>query len=133
MQEYGSAHGEEPEETYEGFDLERYKALWKEYVDGYGIPRVQHFRDEEYYDGDVKGTGWGHWSDDELAKLCERAQPPIIRNLVKRKINSICGVEQRGRSEPRALPRNPQDQRSAEVATDSLRYVKERERLNYRK
>ena len=117
---------EEPE--YEGFDLERYKTWWREAVDGYASPRAQHIRDEEYYDGDVKGNGWGHWTEEQLKKLGLRNQPPVTRNIVCRKVNGICGVEQRSRSEPRALPRTPKDQKAAEIATDCLRFVKERTR-----
>lgn len=118
------------EEEYEGFDLEKLKRFWREWVDVYGAARDQSFRDQEYYDGDVKGTGWGQWTQDELRKLCARDQPPTTRNHVARKVHAICGVEQRGRAEPRAFPRTPKDQKAAEVATDSLRFAKERARLN---
>jgi len=121
-----SAPNEEAE--YEGLDFDRYKTWWRESVDGYSDAREQHIRDEEYYDGDVKGTGWGHWTDAQLATLLGRKQPPVTRNMIRDEINAICGVEQRSRSEPRALPRTPKDQKSAEIATDSLRYVKERTR-----
>lgn len=126
-----AAPGEEPE--YEGFDLKRYLGMWEEAVDDYADPRKQHYRDEEYYDGDVKGTGWGHWTEAELAKLGQRDQPPTTRNLIERKVNAVAGVEQRSRSEPRALPRTPKDQKSAEIATDALRFVKEKTRWTYRK
>src|SRR5690606_30437618 len=92
--------------------------------------RDQSFRDQEYYDGDVKGTGWGQWTQDELAKLAGRNQPPTTRNHVQRKVHAVAGVEQRSRAEPRAFPRTPKDQKAAEIATDSLRYAKERARLN---
>lgn len=121
----------EPE--YEGFDLEKYKKMWREAVDGYAEPRKQHYRDEEYYDGDVKGTGWGHWTETELQKLGLREQPPTTRNHIERKVNSIAGVDQRARSEPRALPRTPKDQKSAEIATDALRFIKEQTRWTFTK
>lgn len=112
----------------EGLPLDRLKSMWREAVDDYTEPRKQHYRDEEYYDGDVKGTGWGQWTQDELVTLGLRNQPPTTRNHIERKINSIAGVEQRSRSEPRALPRTPKDQKSAEIATDALRFIKERTR-----
>lgn len=112
----------------EGLPLERLKSMWREAVDDYSEARAQHYRDEEYYDGDVKGTGWGQWTQDELVKLGQRNQPPTTRNHIERKVNAIAGVEQRARSEPRALPRTPKDQQAAEIATDSLRYVAERAR-----
>ena len=113
---------------YDGLDFGQYKNWWREAVDGYSEPRSQHIRDEEYYDGDVKGTGWGQWTETQLTKLAGRNQPPTTRNFICRKVNGICGVEQRSRTEPRALPRTPKDQKAAEIATDSLRYVKEQTR-----
>lgn len=128
MQHNGSgAPGEEPE--YEGLDLDTYKSWWREWVDNYGDARRQSLRDEEYYDGDVKGTGEGHWEQAQLKVLSDRKQPPSVFNLIKRKINAIAGVEQRSRSEPRGLPRTPKDQYAAEIATDSLRFVKEQARF----
>lgn len=120
-------------EEYEGQDLSSYKKMWQEFVTLYGDARKQHFRDEEYYDGDVKGTGWGQWTDTELAKLDTRGQPPSVRNMIMGKINSIAGVEQRTRSEPRAYPRNPEDQKASEIATDSLRFVSQQTRWSYLK
>ncbi len=122
-----AAEGQEPE--YEGYDLEKLKKFWREWVDAYGDARDQSFRDQEYYDGDVKGTGWGQWTQDQLAKLSGRNQPPTTRNHVARKVHAVAGVEQRSRAEPRAYPRTPKDQKAAEVATDSLRFAKERARL----
>lgn len=124
----GASPGEQPE--YEGFDLEKLKRFWREWVDVYGEARDQSFRDQEYYDGDVKGTGWGHWTQAELQKLGARNQPPTTRNHIERKVHAIAGVEQRTRAEPRAFPRTPQDQKAAEIATDALRFAKERARLN---
>lgn len=120
--------GADDEDSYEGFDLDRYKSMWQQWVDDYGPARKQNFRDEEYYDGDIKGTGEGQWTAPELEELKSRGQPPSVHNIIKRKINGIAGVEKRTRSEPRAQPRNPQDQKAAEIATDSLRFVKEQAR-----
>lgn len=127
MQDYSQSNAASAPE-YEGLEFSQYKNWWREAVDGYSEPRTQHIRDEEYYDGDVKGTGWGHWTSDQLSKLAGRNQPPVTRNMICRKVNGICGVEQRTRSEPRALPRTPKDQKAAEIATDCLRYIKEKTR-----
>ena len=107
---YSPDDSAEQEPEYEGLAFDQYTTWWREAVDGYAEPRKQHIRDEEYYDGDIKGTGWGHWTESQLTKLGIRNQPPVTRNIVCRKVNAICGVEQRSRSEPRALPRTPKDQ-----------------------
>lgn len=125
---YDEAQEEAQEPEYEGLDHSDYLKKWREAVDVYSDPRKQHFEDEAIYDGDVKGTGEGHWSLDELSKLAGRNQPPVVFNLVKNKINAIAGVEQRARSEPRAMPRTPKDQYAAEIATDALRFIKDQTR-----
>ncbi len=70
----------------------------------------------DYYDSD-------QFTREELAKLRERGQPAIVINRIKPAINGILGVAEKGRSDPRAWPRNPTDTDAADVATDVLRYV----------
>ena len=53
----------------------------------------------------------------------ERNQPAVTINRIKPAINAIIGVTERGRSEPRAWPRNPGDDDSADAATDILRFI----------
>lgn len=102
--------------------IDAYLRMWSEASDEYSDARRESLLDEDYYNGK-------QWTDDELSKLKERKQPPSVLNVIKRKINGVAGVEIRGSSEPRAYPRQPQDQRAAEVATDALRYIKEKEDL----
>jgi hypothetical protein len=59
----------------------------------------------------------------EIAALKKRGQPPIYVNYIQRKVDTICGLEIRSRSDPKAFPRNPVDEQESEAATDSLRYV----------
>lgn len=73
-------------------------------------------RDQDYYDGKQLTV-------DEIAALKERGQPPISINLVRRKVDFLRGMEVKQRSDPKAWPRTPADADSAEVATDTLRYV----------
>ncbi len=126
--QYSEEQPEQAEPEYEGLDFGQYKNWWQEAVDTYAPARAQHIRDEEYYDGDVAGDGYGHWTRKQLQTLLNRNQPPVTRNFICRKVNGISGVEQRTRSEPRALPRTPKDQKAAEIATDCLRFIKEKTR-----
>ena len=126
--QYSEEEPAQAEPEYEGLDFGQYKNWWQEAVDTYAPARAQHIRDEEYYDGDVAGDGYGHWTRAQLTKLLNRNQPPVTRNFICRKVNGISGVEQRTRSEPRALPRTPKDQKAAEIATDCLRFIKEKTR-----
>jgi hypothetical protein len=65
----------------------------------------------------------------ELKALAARGQPDIIINRTKAAINGILGVTEQGKSEPRAYPRTPHDEDSADVATDVLRYIAEKNRF----
>lgn len=78
--------------------------------------RVKSERDLDYYDNK-------QLTEEEHAKLRERGQPPIVINLIQRKIDFLIGMEAKQRSDPKAQPRTPADDDGAEVATDALRYI----------
>jgi hypothetical protein len=65
------------------------------------------------------------WTSEQLKTLKDRGQPPVTFNRIKRKINTICGIIEKLRQDPKAWPRNPQRQSEdgAEVATKTLRYA----------
>lgn len=73
-------------------------------------------RDRDYYDGQ-------QWTKRELDILARRGQPALTINYIKRKVEYLRGFERRLRSDPKAFPRDPQDEQLSEAATDSLRYV----------
>jgi hypothetical protein len=73
-------------------------------------------RDRDYYDEK-------QWTADETAKLEARGQPAITYNRIKRKVNSMMGLEKQTRKDPKAFPRNPDDEAAAQAATDAIRYV----------
>jgi hypothetical protein len=73
-------------------------------------------RDRDYYDG-------YQWTDEELATLRTRKQPPITVNRIKPKVDFLLGLERKQRNDPKAFPRTPSDQGSADAATDGIRYV----------
>lgn len=70
----------------------------------------------DYFDGKQYTQG-------ELASLRKRGQAPVYDNHVRRKIESICGIERKTRTDPKAFPRTPDETHLAEAATDSIRYV----------
>lgn len=77
----------------------------------------------DYYNG-------YQYTASELQALRKRGQAPVYDNHIRRKIDSLCGLERRTRTDPKAYPRNPQDDQTAEAATDSLRYVADQNRFN---
>lgn len=75
--------------------------------------------DQDYYDGPAQLTS-------EVRDILKaRAQPPIIDNRIAPAIDGILGVMESGKTDPRAFPRNPEDQGSADVVTKALRYIAE--------
>lgn len=73
-------------------------------------------RDRDYFDEK-------QLTADEEAALKKRGQPIIIKNRIKRKVNAMLGLEKQTRKDPRAFPRNPNDEDAARAATDALRFV----------
>lgn len=73
-------------------------------------------RDRDYYDEK-------QWTETEETVLKNRKQPVITYNRVKRKVNAMMGLEKQTRKDPKAFPRNPDDEESAQAATDVIRYA----------
>lgn len=63
------------------------------------------------------------WSDEEIAVFKRRKQPVVTSNRIRRKVDFLVGVEQRMRRDPKAYPRNPQDEPSANAASAAIRFV----------
>src|SRR4029077_8855265 len=47
------------------------------------------------------------WAEEELKVLKDRRQPVITFNRFKRKVNTIVGIQERMKQDPKAYPRNP--------------------------
>lgn len=78
--------------------------------------REKSERDRDYYDEK-------QWTATEIATLEGRGQPAITYNRIKRKVNSMMGLEKQTRKDPKAFPRTPNDDQAAQAATDAIRYV----------
>ena len=87
------------------------------------VARQLSERDRDYYDG-------FQYTPAEIAVLQKRKQPVITDNRIRRKVDAIVGLEQKGRIDPRALPRNPDDEESADIATKALVFVDDITRLD---
>lgn len=73
-------------------------------------------RDRRYVDNE-------QWTPEQIAVLKKRKQPILTINKLKQKVEFLKGFERRVRSDPKAFPRNPDDEQGAEAATDALRFV----------
>lgn len=79
-------------------------------------------RDRDYYDNK-------QYTPEERAALELRKQPVISDNRIRRKIDYLAGLEKQARQDPKAYPRNPQDEEAAEAATDAIRFVADSNRF----
>src|SRR5262245_48928204 len=73
-------------------------------------------RDRDYYDGI-------QWTKEEIDQLKARGQPIITINRIKDKVQTLCGLERKARTDPKAYARTPSEEQRADAATQALRYV----------
>jgi hypothetical protein len=78
--------------------------------------RVEAQKARDYFDGN-------QFTAEEQAALRKRKQPITPENLIKPKIEGLCGLERQSRTDPKAYPRTQQHEDEANAATDALRYV----------
>lgn len=106
-------------------NLHTMKRLFTEARDMTQTARQTATKHRRYYDGKI---------DEQLKRqLRAKKQPDFTINRVRPGVEGMVGVVERGKSDPRAYPRTPQDEGSAEVATDSLRYVADTNRWHQTK
>ena len=99
--------------------LDKVVSYAEEYIDATYDSREQSEKARDYYDG-------YQWTEREVRSLKNRKQPAITINRIKPKVQFLKGMETQNRTDPKALPRTPNDDKSGEVSTDALRYVEER-------
>jgi hypothetical protein len=105
------------------YSLEKLRRMVENSADMTSEAREASERDRDFYDG-------YQLSAEERAILNKRKQPIVIVNRIKRKIDAMVGIEQRGRVDPRAFPREPGDEDAADLATKALVFVEETERVD---
>lgn len=104
-------------------DISYYADLFEQAEEATDDERQASERDRDYYDNKQLTAA-------EKDALARRGQPAVVINRIKRKIDFLRGVEQQQRTDPKAFPRNPQDEQSAHAATDALRYVADSNRYD---
>lgn len=85
--------------------------------------RSESERDRDYYDDH-------QWTAEEREILRKRKQPVMTINRIKRKVDAMIGLEQRMRTDPKALPRGPEDEDAAQAATKALVFVDDNTRFD---
>lgn len=115
----GVSEEAEAQSEFKGKGIEAYKRMFARAEEACTEARKLAHRDRDWHDN----FDDSQWDDAEKKILTERRQPIVTSNRIKRKIGFLCGMEQRQRSDPKAYPRNPQDQQTATIVTDVLDYV----------
>jgi len=105
-------------------NVETLRKMFDESRDQTDIARKSQEMCQDYYDGPAQ------LRSEVRTILKQRGQPPIFDNRIAPAIDGILGVMEGGKTDPRAYPRNPQDQASSDVATKTLRYVADRARFH---
>jgi hypothetical protein len=101
--------------------------LKQQYID-YLAAKVMEYEEQKqarhFYHG-------AQWTPEDLKILRSRRQPVITFNRTARKIDSIVGLVQRLRQDPKAFPRNPKNASGAEIATQCVRAVLDANRWKF--
>lgn len=92
---------------------------------------IQQFEDAERitYDARQQSERCRDYFDDkqlteaERKALQDRGQPAVIFNEIKPKVKTMLGLEKQTRKDPKAFPRNPDDEDAARACTDAIRFV----------
>lgn len=106
--------------------LSRYVRQFEEYEQASQNGRSESEKGRDYFDG-------RQFTADQIATLKKRKQPITPENLIKEKVETLCGIERQGRVDPIAYPRVPSKEQDANAATDALRYVEQDQDLDIKK
>lgn len=106
-----------------GDALGRYKKMLDEARSALEEPRQLSQRDRDYYDGKQLTVK-------QRNVLKRRKQPETIRNRIGPAIDGMLGILEQAKVDPRAYPRNPQDEDASDVATKCLQFVADKNRFH---
>lgn len=104
-------------------DISKLKRYFEEHRDLMADARKEAETDRDYYDNK-------QWTDTELRALRRRKQPEATYNLVRVAVDGMVGVIERSQTDPKAWPRNGNDEAAADVATKALRFVADQVRMD---
>jgi hypothetical protein len=97
-------------------DLAKLKRMYGESQSLTSEARLESQKDDDRYHGH-------HLTRAQKGLLRRRKQPDNTWNYTRLAINGTLGVIKQGATDPRAYPKNPKDEDSADVASKVLRYI----------
>jgi hypothetical protein len=123
-----------PEPTPEELEVERLRL-----IDPMPLRKmVEDFRDGTTESRDIGEKARRYYDNDQIFGDTERAwrrsrQPKVIRNEIAPAVNGMLGVIQQAKVDPRAWPRNPDNEEQADVASKALRFVADSQKWHKKK
>jgi len=123
-----------PEPTPEELEMERLRL-----IDPMPLRKmVDDFRDGTQESRDIGEKARRYYDNDQIFGETERAwrrsrQPKVIRNEIAPAVNGMLGVIQQAKVDPRAWPRNPDNEEQADVASKALRFVADSQKWHKKK
>ena len=103
-----------------------YVRQFEEAIEATDTGRSDAEKARNYFDGN-------QFTAAEIRALNKRKQPITPENLIRPKIEALCGLERQGRVDPKAWPRVPSKEDAANAATDALRYVEQDQDFDIKK
>jgi len=119
----GGMPGQPQGETIEPLTGQRLLTMWRNWY----AAKEDEQREQQTARRYVNGK---QWTANEMAALNKRKQPIVTFNKIRRVITGLVGVEQKLRRDPKAFPRNPNDDDAADLATSALRFVGDQTRFH---
>lgn len=104
-------------------EIAELRSMYRDAMDLTEFARRQAEIDDDYYNGN-------QLTREEKAELAKRGQPDIVINRVRPAVNGTLGVLKQGATDPRAYPRTPKDEDSADVASKVLQFIADRNRFD---
>jgi hypothetical protein len=114
----GAAAGDTPSEgkTDEYWGLERLKRSYLDYLTS-KTDEVEEQKDSRRY------RHASQWTSEQVKIFNKRKQPIVTYNRVGRKIDGVIGLIEKLKQSPKAFPRTPNEEQSADLATAVVRSV----------
>lgn len=110
-------------ERLRAIDVAPLKRMVDSFRDGTEDGRNYAVKSRKYFDGD-------QLDGPKLLALKRARQPRVIRNEITPAVNGLLGIVQQGKVDPKAHPRNPGNEKQADVASKALRFVSDSNRLH---
>jgi hypothetical protein len=102
------------------------RRMVQDFWDGTSPGREISDKCRRYFDGDQLDKAM-------MTALTRSRQPRVIRNEIAPAINGILGIIQQAKTDPRAWPRQPQNEEQSDQASKALRFVADKNRFHVTK